>query len=203
MNPHIAMPDQKKTIISRHMDVSVSPSSPSARDLHRLLSFIPLRPYLNIGLFPTESNDLAVALGKTLWEGHLSIIVTTKRDLASYQETIDNVRLSNVSITQKPKTVPKDHISSMDGVIIDIDSAKKVPSKLEFKSLMLYLGTKGWFAIVISNPDTQKRTGNTDRDPILSSLTKTAEAVGFNLKQKRNLESSFAILIFDIPAPHA
>lgn len=198
------MPDQKKTIIPNHAGVSAPSSKPVIRDLHRLLSFIPLRPYLNIGLFPiAKSNDLATALGKALWEGHLSIIVTTKKDLTNYQETIDTARLSNVSITQNPKAVPKNHIGSLDGLIIDVDTAKKFPSGLEFQSYMSHLGTKGWLAIIISDFNEQERNGNKGRDSLLSSLNKAAEAAGFNLKQKRDLESSFAILTFDIPSTHA
>ena len=198
------MPDHKKTIIPKHADVSDFSPKPVMRDLHRLLSFIPLRPYLNIGLSPiTKSSDLATALGKALWEGHLSIIVTTKKDLTNYQATIDTARLSNVSITQTPKAGPKNHIGSLDGFIIDVDTAKKSPSRLEFQSLMSHLGAKGWLAIIISDPNTQERNGNKDRDSLISSLSKTAEAVGFSLKQKRDLESSFAILTFDIPSTHA
>tara|TARA_Y100000590_G_scaffold183303_2_gene208875 strand:- start:33449 stop:34045 length:597 start_codon:yes stop_codon:yes gene_type:complete len=198
------MPDQKKTIMPKHVGISAFSSKPVIRDLHRLLSFIPLRPYLNIGLFPiAKSNDLATALGKALWEGHLSIIVTTKKDLTNYQETIDTARLSNVSITQNPKAGPKNHIGSLDGFIIDVDTTKKFPSRLEFQSFMSDLGAKGWLTIIISDPNPQERNGNKDRDSLLSSLSKTAEAVGFNLKQKRDLESSFAILTFDIPSTHA
>ena len=174
------------------------------RDLHRLLSFIPLRPYLNLGLFPTsESNDLATALGKALWEGHLYIFVATKKDLANYQETINNARLSNVSITQKQKAVPKNRIGSLDGMIIDVDTVKKLPSKGDFQSLMSHLGDKGWLAITISDSNEQNQNANKDRNSLLSSLSKTAEAVGFKLKQKRDWESSFAILTFDIPSTHA
>jgi len=195
------MPDTKKTITSSNTSVSVSSFKPIIRDLHRLLSFIPLRPYLKVGLFPTESKDIAIALGKTLWEGHLTIFVTTEKDLAGYQEAINAARLSNVSIMLKPKAGYNSHISSLDGIIIDIHSASKIPPKLGFRSLTSYLGTKGWLTIVISDASTQQQHGRAEREPILSSLTKTAEAARFTLKQKRDLDPSFAILSFNRPIP--
>lgn len=171
-----------------------------SRDLHRLLSFIPLRPYQRLALFGGSSRDLAVALGKTLWNGHLSIVTTNQKDTNTCQEAIHLARLSNVSVINKTKPITLAMENSLDGIIIDVDSSKNFQKTIGLKTMKSWLLPGGWMTVIVSGPASQTQASDQNRVELLSSITKAATTIGFRLKQERDLESSFAILMFNKPS---
>ena len=171
-----------------------------SRDLHRLLSFVPLRPYQRLVLFGGSSRDLAVALGKTLWNGHLSIVTTNQKDANTCQEAIRLARLSNVSVTNKTKPITLAMENSLDGIIVDVDSSKNFQKNFGLKTMKSWLLPGGWMTVIVSEPASQTQASGQNRVELLSSITKAATTIGFRLKQERDLESSFAILIFNKPS---
>ena len=185
---------------SRKIKASDLGFAPYPRDLHRILSFIPLRPYQRLALFGRSTSDLAVALGKTLWDGHLSIVTTTQKNANTCQEAIHLARLSNVSVTNKTKPISIKMEKSLDGIIIDIDPSDTFRKNFALKPMKSWLVPGGWMTLIVSTSTPETQTTSQSRVELLSSITTAATTIGFRLKQERDLESSFAILTFDKPS---
>ncbi|MBI4200489.1 MAG: class I SAM-dependent methyltransferase [Chloroflexi bacterium] len=117
-------------------------------DVPRLLSLLPLRPYLKVADVGSGAGVFTIPLAKTLWDGKVYALDTEQEFLDTLQERVRVARLGNVvPVKMEPGTVPVE-LGSLDGALLAciLVHTEERPGLLQGVAAALRKG--GWCAIV-------------------------------------------------------
>ena len=126
----------------------LSPERLERLDVHRILSLLPLRPYLTVADIGCGPGLFSIPLAKSLWDGKVYAVDIDEEMLEAVRRRSKEARLGNVETLKSEEGALPLEPASMDGVLL-VCVLHEVSDKARFlKSAVGALKQGGWCAVI-------------------------------------------------------
>ena len=167
-------------------------------DVHRILSLLPLRPYLTVADVGCGPGLFTIPLAKTLWGGKVYALDTQEEMLEAVRQRAQEARLGNiVTLKSEGHALPLEP-DSMDGALL-VCTLHEVSDKPAFlEAVVEVLRHSAWCAVI------EWRTGSgTDEGPpperriAEEEALRLASEAGLRVTLRRELNDYHYMLLFN------
>ncbi len=176
----------------------LTPERRERLDVHRILSLIPLRPYLTVADIGCGPGLFAIPLAKSMWDGQVIAVDVDEDMVEEVRRRAKEARLGNITaVKSEPDTLPLEP-ASLDGVLL-VCVLHEVEDKEGFlKKVAETLRRGAWCAVIEWRADKQQDEGPpAGRRIDDADLVRMGSDVGLRSTLRRELNDYHYMLVFN------
>ncbi|MBI4310364.1 MAG: class I SAM-dependent methyltransferase [Chloroflexi bacterium] len=127
-----------------------------ALDVHRIMSLVPLRPYMELAEVSSGHGFMAIPLAKFVWDGK---VIAVDPDTAALERRVAEARLGNLTVLHgEGQAVPLGP-GSVDGVVLTLSLHQAKERDAMLKQAGAALRKSGWCAVIEWRADAPQGDG--------------------------------------------
>ena len=127
-----------------------------ALDVHRIMSLVPLRPYLVLAEISAGHGFMAIPLAKYAWDGK---VIAVDADAATLSHRAAESRLGNLSVLQREGDAVPLAPASVDGLVLTLCLHAAGDREAVVKAAAAALRKAGWCAVIEWRADAPQGDG--------------------------------------------
>ncbi|MBI4200961.1 MAG: class I SAM-dependent methyltransferase [Chloroflexi bacterium] len=174
----------------------LSPERRERLDVHRILSLLPIRPYLTVADVGCGPGLFTIPLAKSLWDGKVYAIDVEEEMLEAVRRRANEARLGNIVTLKSEGTAIPPAASGMDGLLLACVLHEASDRAALLKGAAEALKPGGWCAIIEWRVGAEVGEGPPpDRRIAEEDLVALGKAAGLRLSLRRELNSYHNLLL--------
>lgn len=176
----------------------LSPERRAQLDVHRILSLLPLRPYLTVADVGCGPGLFAIPLAKALWGGKLYALDLREEMLEAVRQRAKEARLGNiVTLRMEETTLPLEQ-GTMNGALLACVLHEVSDRAAFLKAVLETLGRSAWCAVIEWRGDAGGDEGPPPERRIAEEeVLRLAREVGLRATLRRELSSYHYMILLN------
>ena len=174
----------------------LSPERRERLDVHRILSLLPIRPYLIVADIGCGPGLFTIPLAKTLWDGKVYALDTEEEMLDTVRQRAQEARLGNiVTLKSEEAALPLEE-DSMDGAML-VCVLHEVSDRTGFvKEVVKALRHSAWCAVIEWRAEAEKAEGPPAKNRIPEEeMVRLAAECGLRVSLRRKLNDFHYLVV--------
>ena len=174
----------------------LSPERREHLDVHRILSLVPLRPYMTVADVGCGPGLLTIPLAKSVWDGKVYAVDVEEKMLEAVRQRAREARLGNIETLKSKKNALPLERDSVDGVLLACVLHEVSDRAAFLKSVQEALKRSGWCAVIEWRPTAEGDEGPPPERRITEEeALRLAGEIGMRASLRRELSNYHYMLL--------
>ncbi|MBI2171127.1 MAG: class I SAM-dependent methyltransferase [Chloroflexi bacterium] len=165
-------------------------------DVHRIMSLVPLRPYMAVADIGCGTGLFTIPLAKFLWDGKVYAVDWEEGVMEALRKRVAEVHLGNVvAIKADGATLPLEP-NSMEGVVLSWVLHKASDRGELMRQVVAALRRAGWCAVIDWRPDAAEADGPPKEKRIgEEEVGRLGSEAGLRVSLRRELSDQYYLMV--------